>query len=165
MRRHVIRRGKTIFLGRVSSEMLASCYDGAKVHALPSWYELPGLVSIEAAARKVPCVVTDYGTIRDYLGDNAYYCSPGDTHDIRDAVERAFLTPRSEALLADVSRFTWQNSALQMVPIYEEALSMEINYANLEKLKNFPFKGDKKGSVEELLKDYPALSGLIKEIR
>ncbi|MCB0320817.1 MAG: glycosyltransferase, partial [Bdellovibrionales bacterium] len=41
------RKGATFVLDRLSPEMLSSAYKAAKVHALPSWYELPGLVSLE----------------------------------------------------------------------------------------------------------------------
>src|SRR5690606_32882033 len=70
------RKGKTLFFPMLDKEMLASCFAAARVHALPSWYELPGLVHLEAAQQGTPCVVTDFGTSRDYLGDDAFYCRP-----------------------------------------------------------------------------------------
>ncbi|MFM1846963.1 MAG: hypothetical protein RL417_437, partial [Pseudomonadota bacterium] len=68
------RRGKTVVLGQISPEMLASAYAAARVHVLPSWYELPGLVSLEAAHFNCNVVVTDRGTTADYFGDTAFYC-------------------------------------------------------------------------------------------
>ena len=47
------------FLPAMPPEQLADAYAAARVHALPSWYETPGLVSLEAGRRapafNVPC--------------------------------------------------------------------------------------------------------------
>jgi len=132
--RNFKRTGKTIFLERVSPEMLTSCYEAAAVHVLPSWYELPGLASIEAAALGTPCVVTDYGTIRDYLGESAYYCIPGSTLSIRSAIDEALKTGKRNFVRPDLSRFTWANSAKRMVEIYEKALQLPLTEIDLETL-------------------------------
>ena len=59
------RRAKTIFTGPVSEEMLFSAYRAAKVHALPSWFELPGLVSLEAGWMGCNVVTGSWGTMRN----------------------------------------------------------------------------------------------------
>src|SRR5262249_11519139 len=67
------RAGRTHFIGKVEPALLKSMYSAARVHALPSWYELPGLVSLEAAACGATPVVSDFGTARDYFGSAAFY--------------------------------------------------------------------------------------------
>ena len=72
------RKGRTIFLDRLDEAMLASAYNAAKVHCLPSWYELPGLVTIEALAYGCPVVQSCWGTIKEYCGDYLISCEPDD---------------------------------------------------------------------------------------
>lgn len=69
--------------------MVASAYKAAACHVLASWWEVPGLVSVEAAVAGCPVVATERGTIRHYLGDDAWYCDPADPDSIRAAVEEA----------------------------------------------------------------------------
>lgn len=161
------RQGRTIFLDRISSELLTSCFEAAAVHALPSWYELPGLVSIEAAGLGTPCVVTDNGTIRDYLGDSAYYCNPGSTLSIRAAVDRALNVGKINSPRADISSFTWAKSALKMVDIYKKAIELPLTERNLEE-----FEIDENKIRQEEIEGYklmeslnPNVTKLIKLIR
>lgn len=118
--RHFRRAGPTLILDYLSEEQLASAFRAARVHALPSWYELPGLVSLEAALHGTPVVVADAGTTRDYLGDFAFYCSPEDPESIRSAVERAMMSQRSPAQVAHLSTLTWKSTARDYLSIFEK---------------------------------------------
>lgn len=116
------RRGKTLYLPRVEADLLASAFAAARAHVLPSFFELPGLVSIEAARYGTNVVVTDYGTIRDYLGDDAYYCNPSSPESILKAVEAACNAPRSKRLQERTKDFTWSNSVKRIMQIYTDVL-------------------------------------------
>gem|GEM_PF-203903 len=120
--RQFVRRGKTYFLNRLTSPQLASAYAAARVHALPSWYELPGIVSLEAARMGANIVVTDLGTAADYFGSEAYYCSPGDIDSIERAVLEAYNAPRSNILATRIAGFTWHGAAEKVLSIYQQAL-------------------------------------------
>ncbi len=120
------RKGKTIFLGRLEADMLASAFAAARVHVLPSWFELPGLVSLEAARYGTNVVITDYGNARDYFGDLAYYCSPNDDVSIEQAVTAAYFAPTKQGLAEHVKGFTWQKSAEQNVAIYRKVLAGDL---------------------------------------
>lgn len=117
------RKGKTIFLGRLSPEMLESAFAAAKVHALPSWYELPGIVSMEAARLGKNLVVTEYGTTRDYFGDEAFYCDPGEPESILQAVKTAMAAPTRVKLMQEVADCTWENAAKRTLEIYQGVLN------------------------------------------
>ena len=60
------------WLGKLDHDdpLLASVYAAARVFALPSWFETPGL----AAARRLrlagvrPVAITPYGSTREYFG-------------------------------------------------------------------------------------------------
>ncbi|MCC6932326.1 MAG: glycosyltransferase [Deltaproteobacteria bacterium] len=120
--RNFKRKGRTHFLGRLPADVLASAYSAARVHALPSWYELPGIVSMEAARRNTNLVVSDRGTVRDYFGDWAYYCAPDDAESILRAVNQAYSSQVKPELAASVADCTWLNAAKQVLKIYERAL-------------------------------------------
>jgi glycosyltransferase involved in cell wall biosynthesis len=101
---------------------MGEIYALARLHALPSFNDIPGLVSLEAAAMGVPVVVSRRGSVWDYLGDRADYCDPGDPLDIRRACEAALARPRpSEELAAYVrSHFSWDHSADRLLEAYRD---------------------------------------------
>jgi glycosyltransferase involved in cell wall biosynthesis len=106
-----LRKGKTVFTGRLDDEMLISAFRAARVHCLPSWYELPGLVTIEAARYGCTVVASSWGGIPDYLGDTCYYCEPDNHRSIRDAIMKAYEQGRPAGLLEKAQSFTWEKSA------------------------------------------------------
>lgn len=116
------RRGKTIILDRLSPEMLSSAYAACRLHALPSWYELPGLVSLEAAAHGKNIVVTRTGTSADYVGDRAFYCAPSDEDSIFSAVLAAYHSPARQGLVEMASSFSWERTVDETVRAYGEIL-------------------------------------------
>jgi len=116
------RQGQTIFLQALPPEDLNALFAEARVHALPSWYELPGIVSQEAAKLDANIVVTDYGTPRDYLGDEAFYCAPDDPESVRNSVVDAFNSPLRPGLASKVSDCTWENAATRVYEIYQTIL-------------------------------------------
>jgi tetratricopeptide (TPR) repeat protein len=120
--RNFKRAGKTLVLERLSSDMLLSAYAAARVHALPSWYELPGLVSLEAAHKGCNIVAADTGTTRDYLGEGAFYCKPGDVDSIRNAVLAAYYSPVCHDLSEHVRAFTWEEATRKTIHVYEQVL-------------------------------------------
>jgi len=117
-------RGRVFFIERMPHDALPGVYAGAAVHALPSWRETPGLVSLEAAAAGCQVVSTSIGSARDYFGDLAWYCHPADRSSIRQAVEAALAAPRSDALQTRVAReYTWQRAAQATLASYGRALA------------------------------------------
>lgn len=126
------RKGRTIFLERLSEQDLADVYEGARVHALPSWYELPGLVSLEAALHGCEIVVTDRGTIRDYVGEMAHYCEADNIESIRHAIEEAYRMPRSAGLERVLEALTWENSTRSLMSVYDEILRGQRRESNTE---------------------------------
>lgn len=119
------QRGRVIFIDQLPHEQLPGIYALAAVHALPSWRETPGLVSLEAAAAGCRVVTTAIGSTRDYFGDQAWYCYPNDPASIRNAVEQALAAPPSQALRQRVlTEFTWQRAAQTTLGSYQQALDL-----------------------------------------
>ncbi|MBM3270354.1 MAG: glycosyltransferase, partial [Candidatus Sericytochromatia bacterium] len=117
-----------LVLEHLAAEDLADAYAAARVHALPSWFETPGLSSLEAALADCALVVGDRAAEREYFGDAAYYCDPGDVASIRQAMLAAHANherdrPARERLRARIrAEFSWDRAAAATLAAYEEVL-------------------------------------------
>jgi len=112
-----------IFMDWMNSESLALAYYAAKVHALPSWYETPGLVNLEAGLAGCNIVATDKGSTKEYLRDYAWYCDPAKTSSIRLAVLNAFSAEKSPDLRNFICKnFSWEQAAEKTLRVYERVL-------------------------------------------
>lgn len=112
-----------IFFPRLPLEELASAYAAARLHVLPSWYELPGLVSLEAAAAGCRVATTDWGTAPDYFGGFAHYLSPDDPVGIRKVVQEAFDSAPKPGMREHVlGAFSWEKTAASAVEAYRSVL-------------------------------------------
>ena len=116
--------GKTIILDRVSHEMLDSAYHAARVHVLPSWYELPGLVSLEALYRNCAVVVSDCGTTKDYMQQYAHYVKPSSPKSIRDGVNAYNEGPKGYVQF--VEQYTWERSTYELESFYDDVLKIAL---------------------------------------
>ena len=121
----------TLFLGSMLFDEIKHAYAAAKAHALPSWYETPGLASLEAALAKCNIVSTDRGTTKEYFQDWAWYCDPRELDSICEAVESAFAAPQSDALSELVQQnYTWQKAAEQTLAAYNRILDQRLQREN-----------------------------------
>lgn len=118
----------TEYIGRVSPERLAPWYFSARVHVLPSWYEIPGIVSIEAAAAGTQVVCSNRGSQVDYFGPLARYVDPFSVASIREGLRDAWESydadrgRRTRLRRRALSLFTWQRAARQTLAAYREVL-------------------------------------------
>lgn len=112
----------------LSTEQLRSAYAAARVHALPSWVETCGLVSLEAALADCNLVVSTAGYELEYFRDLAYYCDPADSESIRAAVLAALTNyPQDAGRRAELKRlilteYTWERAAAVTLQAYERTL-------------------------------------------
>lgn len=146
------RKGRTIFLERLDETMLASAYSAAKVHCLPSWYELPGLVTIEALANGCPVIQTTWGTIKDYCGDYLISCEPDDYNSIRDAVICGMSKEREENGKEFIRNFTWEKSADHVIRAYRFALQNGNNCSEPERASMDNFVENAENTLEVIEK-------------
>ena len=119
------RSGRTIVLPYLEPKMLASAFAAAKVHALPSWFELPGLVSLEAAHYGANIVAANQGTLPDYLGAFVKYCAPDSPESIRNAVLTAYDTAKSDEGKRLAAEFTWDRTARETSRLYLSVLAQD----------------------------------------
>lgn len=114
-----------IFCGRVPIDTLIGYYKKAKVHVLASWHETCGLSSLEAAAMGCNIVITEKGFTREYFGDDAFYCDPGNSESIFNAVEKAAQSNcRKELQQKILHHYTWQQAAASTLAAYQNILSI-----------------------------------------
>jgi glycosyltransferase involved in cell wall biosynthesis len=123
------RKGQVIFTGRLSDELLVSAYHACKIHCLTSWYELPGLVSIEAARYGCPIVASSWGGLPDYMKDACTWCSPDDPRKILKAVTNAFENGIRGSAVKTAGTFTWEMFGDQTIKHYHKVIQEHTNFA------------------------------------
>jgi glycosyltransferase involved in cell wall biosynthesis len=100
---------------------LASAYAAARVFALPSWFETPGLSALEAALAGAALVLTPFGCTREYFGDAARYADPGRPASIARAVAAAWAEGRQGGLASLIeNRYLWAHVAGKTTEVYHE---------------------------------------------
>lgn len=123
------RKGRTVFTGRLTDELLVSAYRACRAHCLPSWYELPGLVSLEAVRYGCPIVASSWGCLPDYLGNSCEWCSPEDPESIRNAVLKTCESGKRETAAAVAGRYTWERLGIETRVQYEMVLAEHTRFA------------------------------------
>jgi len=120
------------FLGELRGRDLLNAYAAAKVHALVSFYETPGLASLEAAIADTPIVISDRGCTREYFGNDAFYCDPNSVDSIRTAISKALKEGLSPSLKDRIlTEYNWDMTAKKTIQGYEMAV---------EKVKSVPVR-------------------------
>jgi len=111
------------WLGRLDHHdpVLASSYRAARVFAMPSWFETPGLAALEAALAGCAIAITPYGSTRDYFGDQVQYARPDRAAEIRRAVWKCWEQgpdPRLSRMIA--TRYLWPDLAQITAEVYDQ---------------------------------------------
>ena len=102
------------------SPLLRSAYKSARVVALPSYFETPGLAALEGGSAGANLVVTPVGGAREYFREYAWYARPESERSIRDALVSAYEAPKS-SLLSNLIRdkFSWERAAEATLQTYK----------------------------------------------
>ncbi len=121
--REACERTGAICAGQLEGDELLAAYAHAKVHALPSLRETPGLASLEAAAMGSAIVSTNVGSAREYFGDDAFYCDPLSANSMRSAALSAWKSG-APADLSELIRteYDWSRAAKETLAAYGYAL-------------------------------------------
>lgn len=102
--------------------LLASAFAAARVFALPSWFETPGLAALEAALAGCAIAITPFGCTQEYFGNWAFYARPVKIKEISGALLRAWKAGRGGTELAEVvhRRYLWATVARRTAEVYDE---------------------------------------------
>lgn len=105
--------------------LLASAYAAARVFALPSRLETPGIAALEAGIAGARVVVTPVGGAREYFGNDAWYPDPRSIASIRAAVQAAWHAKRDDAAVRQrlLQCYTWDAVGQQTVEVYRLVLA------------------------------------------
>ena len=104
----------------IDDPLLASAYAAARVFALPSWFETPGLAALEAALAGCSVVITPFGSTREYFGDLVEYARPGRPGEIGRALEKCWEDGADPDLARRVeSRYLWPRVARMIAEVYD----------------------------------------------
>ncbi len=116
---------EVLFLDSFNQNDLSSAYAAARVHALTSWYDTPGLVSLEAALAGCQIVTTDRGSASEYFGDLAFYCDPNNQESIRLAITKAWSAKKDDRLKNLVlEKYIWDRTAVATLEAYKKVLNV-----------------------------------------
>lgn len=118
------RRYGFTHIAHLDSPQLLPYYYGATVHAMVSWYETPGLSSMEAACGGCTIVSTDRGSTKEYFGDMVQYCNPFSQASIERALTAAITADPDFRLRNTImDKYTWDNAASDTLAGYSQVLS------------------------------------------
>ena len=117
------KRGNVYFTNEIEHGELYAIYSKAKVHALPSWYETPGLANLEAGLRGCNLALSDRGSVKEYFGDFAYYCDPANIESIRHATLEAYNASGNIKLSRMIKqKYSWDVVAKKTLLCYQKTL-------------------------------------------
>jgi glycosyltransferase involved in cell wall biosynthesis len=144
LRRTVVRGGvhnDVRFLGFVPIEVLRIFYDAAKVFVFPSLYEGFGLPPLEAMAHGTPVLTSNTSSIPEVVGNAAVMVNPENVFEMMRALQRVLLDQSLREKLRQrgyeqVTKFSWDKSAEQVLSGYEEAAGKRRKEAPLEDAVN-----------------------------
>ncbi len=101
--------------------LLASAHAAARVLALPSWFETPGLAALEAALAGTAVVITPFGSTREYFGNRVRYARPDRLGEIKSSIARGWSEgpdPRLAGFVA--SHYLWPRVAHRTAEVYDQ---------------------------------------------
>lgn len=115
---------KTNFVSYMNQKELYMVFAGSRVHALPSWFETTGLVSLEAGALGCRLVVGKSPDTIEYFGNIASMVQPGDVQSIANGIDRELSGTENTSTREHIlNNFTWEIAARKTLEAYKEVLS------------------------------------------
>jgi len=117
---------KVIFTGQVNDQELEEIYQNAESYIFPSLYEGFGLPPLEAMARNVPVISSDHGSLKEILGENAYFFDARKPKNIARAVLEIIANEEKKNDLRKkgkqwVKRYSWFRAAGETLEAYYKA--------------------------------------------
>ena len=116
------RRG-VLYLGHVPDADVPKLYAGSEALVYPSLYEGFGLPILEAFASRTPVVTSNFGCMKEVAGTAAVLVEPDNINSIVDGIKNALSNKKLLIYLGRrrVKDYSWQNTVIETLKIYEEA--------------------------------------------
>lgn len=108
-----------LYISKTSHKDLKNIYAVAKVHALVSWYEIPGLVSLEAALGSCNIITTREGSTEEYFQNYADYVESHNLLEIEKKLEES-LKKSFDSRFKDyiLKNFVWEKVVENLINCY-----------------------------------------------
>ncbi len=119
-------KDKIVFTDFFSEEDKPALFRGAKVFALPSFWEGFGLDALYSIACGVPVVASNVGSIPEVVGDAGILVDPHSTNSIANGIKKVLSMNKDEYNkavtkgLKQASRFSWETTAKKTLEILEK---------------------------------------------
>lgn len=110
------------YLGALTNQkLLKSAYCAAKVFALPSLCETPGIAALEAAAQGVPIVITSEGATQEYFDHNVSFVNPFDLDEVKRGLIKQYSNNNNTSQRSRIiSTYTWEKAAQDVINGYKK---------------------------------------------
>jgi len=108
-------KGNIIYLGYQSDSRVRTLLENSKALVFPTKYEGFGIPPLEAAALKVPAIVSDIDVMHEIYGDIVHYIDPDDPNTDLDELLKEKLQPSDEIL----KKYSWRISALKWLKLID----------------------------------------------
>jgi len=113
------------FTGYVKDSELVELYKKAKLFLFPTLYEGFGIPPLEAQACGTPVICSNIASLPEVGADSVLYCDPYDIEDITRKINLLIGDPILQQELINkgyenLKRFSWENSAKQIINIIED---------------------------------------------
>jgi glycosyltransferase involved in cell wall biosynthesis len=113
------------FLGFVPFDTMRVFYEAATAFVFPSLYEGFGMPPLEAMASGTPVITSTMSSLPEVVGDAAMLVNPENVFDIARGIREVLLSPPLRAELVEAGRrhaakYSWKNTAQQVLEIYRE---------------------------------------------
>lgn len=124
IRKEIDLNPKAFHIEKIEHVNLPSVYKAAGIHALVSFAETTGLVSLEGALADCVIVSSSWGFGREYLGDQAIYIEPDDVESIKTGLIEAWDTKPSKELKEEIlKKYTWEKVCEKTLEVYKKLLN------------------------------------------
>lgn len=95
----------------------------ARVLAMPSMLETPGLVALEAGALGTSLAITEKGSTKEYFDGYAHYCDPMRVDSIAKALKSAWEEDGNECSDYIKENYNYEKAGKQLLSLYNNLIS------------------------------------------
>ena len=108
-----------IYITGIEHSELSSIYHAAKVHALVSWYEIPGLVNLEAGLAGCNILTTDEGSTKECFKDYVCYANHKNYEEIERKLIETFHKKKDDSFKNYIiENYLWEKATENIESVY-----------------------------------------------
>lgn len=127
-----LKEQELVFTGYISEEALVMLYNLCTLYVFPSWHEGFGLPVLEAMACGAPVIGSNTASLPEVIGLDSALFDPYSVQSITEKIHMALSDENYYKSLCDhaniqVKKFSWDNSALTAISVWERLISNNRN--------------------------------------